>query len=112
MDLYIEKIHLQPLPLFDTGALLDHLTTSPRYLLWSFMAVVLHFDSHPFYSGHEAEAITFYTRSANELVTKLVADGMAKAEVLQATCLLALRHILCMSMDDPDVALTGLLIEK
>lgn len=99
-NIYSEKIHLQPLPLFDSEKLLDHLSASPRYLLWSFIAVVLHFGTHSFYSGCDTQAVSFYTRSANDSVAKLAADGVAKTEVLQAICLLALRNILCTYLAD------------
>lgn len=100
VNLYVEKIHVQPLPLFDPEKLLNHLSASPRYLLWSFMAVVLHFGTHPFYRDNEAQAVSFYIRSANESCTKLAADGIARTEVLQATCLLAMRNILCTCLID------------
>jgi hypothetical protein len=102
VNVYVERIHGQPLPLFDPERLLDYLSASPRYLLWSFMAVVLHFETHPFYSEYEAQAVSFYTRSASDSSTKLAADGIARTEVLQANCLLAMRNILCTYMIDAD----------
>lgn len=100
VNIYIERAHLQPLPLFDPENLLDHLSAGPNYLLWSFMALVLHFGAHSFYSGCEGQAVSFYTRSGNNSVTKLAADGVAKTEMLQAICLLALRNILCTYLTD------------
>lgn len=86
-------IHLQPLPLFRLEDLQKYLTTAPRFLLWSFLALTLTFSNHEFYGGRVSEAIEFYTQSAHDTVIKLAAEGVTRLEVTQSMCLLALRYV-------------------
>ncbi|PTD10733.1 hypothetical protein FCULG_00007723 [Fusarium culmorum] len=87
---YREKLYFQPLPLFDPRRLQLKIGTLPHYLRWSFLALTLHFTSHNFYYGLEANAIEYYTTSARSIVVDMAAEGLAQLEVLQTLCLLAL----------------------
>lgn len=88
--MYRIKLHLQPLQLFKLAGLRDHLLASSQFLRWSFLALLLHFSSHDFYSGQEAEATAFYTTSSRQEVTSLASQGIPRLEVVQALSLLVL----------------------
>lgn len=90
VEVYRIKLHFQPLQLFRLVGLRDHLLTSPQFLRWSFLALTLHFSSHEFYSGCEAEAIEFYGTSSRQEATGLALQGIPRLEVLQALSLLVL----------------------
>lgn len=93
METYKQSIHLQPLPLFSFADIEQYLTSAPKFLLWSFLALTLTFSSHEFYHGLEEEAIQFYADDAEEKVMKLAFEGTVEATVVQSLCLLAMRYI-------------------
>lgn len=90
IEVYRLKIHLQPLQLFILPGLRQYLLEKPRFLRWSFLALVLHFTSHDFFSGREVEAIELYSTASRQDVTSLALQGMPRLEVLQALSLLVL----------------------
>lgn len=81
------------MPLFELEGLQEYLRSSPQFLLWSFLGLTLSMSSHEYYKGQELEAIGLYTRSAEDILMKLAADGIQRIEVIQASCLLALIHV-------------------
>ena len=87
-------IHLQPLPLFDFNKLQTLLHSAPSYLLWSFLALTVHFGNHDYYLDNKLEAIRFYTQSAERVIPALAFEGVPKLDVQQSLCLLAMKHIL------------------
>ncbi|KAE8368125.1 hypothetical protein BDV27DRAFT_154296 [Aspergillus caelatus] len=93
VDVYRIKLHLQPLPIFNLTGLTDRLMAGPQYLLWSFLAVVLTFSNHIFYQNTEDIAKDLYSRSSEYAVMKLAWEGDPNPEVIQALCLVALKHI-------------------
>lgn len=93
IEVYRANIHLQPLPLLALDGLAEYLTRAPRFLRWSFLALTLSFSCPNFYLGKEAEAIEFYTRSAQEATNGLAAEGLSTVELTQSLCLLALGYI-------------------
>ena len=94
INVYRRKLHLQPLPLFNSEDIQKWLTASPKFLLWSFLALTLNFSSHDFYpKDKESDFSTLYTRSAEESLLSLAVEGTPRVEVVQALCLLAVRHI-------------------
>lgn len=92
-EIYRVKLHLQPIPLFRMQDLADWLTSSPRFLLCAFSALVLSIGGHEYYREKQAEAIEYYARSAEDTVRMLSLRGIARLEVVQGLCLLALRDI-------------------
>ncbi|KAM0345061.1 hypothetical protein ACHAPU_006947 [Fusarium lateritium] len=93
LDLYRVKLHLQPLQLFKLGDLKDYLSTSPQFLLYSFLALTVRHSTHDFYRGQEAAAVEFYANSAHQTVISLASQGVARIEVVQALCMLVLVDI-------------------
>lgn len=94
IEVYRTRIHFQPLPLFNLEGLRDRLATSPRFLLHSFLALSLNFDSHEFYRGKEQEAVQLYSRSAEDATMKLAVEGISKIEVIESLCLLAVKDLI------------------
>ncbi|KAF4964774.1 hypothetical protein FSARC_7373 [Fusarium sarcochroum] len=90
VEVYRIKFHLQPLQLFELRDLKRLLTTSPRFLLWSFLALTVRYSNHDFYTGQEAEAVEYYASSAQQAVTSLASEGIPKLEIVQALCILVL----------------------
>lgn len=88
--MYQEKLHLQPLPLFNIDHLFIEVAYLPQYLLRSFLAITLLFTEHPFYGTAKNAAIEFYIRTARETVVFLATEGELSLQTLQTLCLLAL----------------------
>ncbi|KAF2996772.1 hypothetical protein E8E14_004340 [Neopestalotiopsis sp. 37M] len=93
VQVYREMIHLQPLPLFDFNKLQTLLHSAPSYLLWSFLALTVHFGNHDYYLDNKPEAIRFYTQSAEKVIPSLAFEGVPRLDVQQSLCLLAMKHI-------------------
>ncbi|KAJ4035890.1 hypothetical protein NW761_013870 [Fusarium oxysporum] len=93
IDVYKKKIHLQPLPVFVEPDLAAKLNTAPRYLLWSFMSLMLNFSTHNFFNGQESTAAEFYSREAEQTVMEESSEGVPAIELVQALCLIALKHL-------------------
>jgi hypothetical protein len=87
------KLAFRPLPLFATDNLRTCLASSAAFLRWSFLALVLLFSSHPLYNGKEAENAEYYANSAYDAITPLTTEGVAKIEIVQSLCMLALRDL-------------------
>ena len=93
VDVYREKLHLQPLPLFSLESLPTALSSGPQFLLWSFLSLILTMTSHAFYRDKDLEARNFYASSAEGVVQKLTFEGVPSLDIIQSLCLLALKHI-------------------
>lgn len=92
-DVYQAKVHFQPLPLFRVENVTDQLLSGPRFLLWSFLALMLTICSHEFYKHSELLAKEFYTRSSEDTVMRLAAEGVQRPEITRSLCLIALKQI-------------------
>lgn len=90
---YGTTVHLQPLPLFDLDNLTAKLGSSPRYLVHSFLALMLEFSSHRFYHGKQEQAASYYTGSAVATTQQLASEGKPRVELIQALCMLSFRDI-------------------
>ncbi|PYH49448.1 uncharacterized protein BP01DRAFT_379016 [Aspergillus saccharolyticus JOP 1030-1] len=90
VDVHIEKIHGQPLPLFDKDKLCVQSRHFPDFLLQAFLALTLLFAEPQFYRNAKKQAIDLYLRSARPTVIQLAAEGTPSLPVLQALCLLTL----------------------
>lgn len=94
VDIYRRMIHLQPLPLFRLPNLLDYLKSSPRYLLYSFLALSLSLKAQIACRSPLFEKIEYCAGSAEEEVKNLASQGLSELGVVQSLCLHALRDIL------------------
>lgn len=94
VDIYRRMIHIQPLPLFQLPNLSDYLKSSPRYLLYSFLALSLSLKTQIACRSPLFEKIESYARSAEEEVKNLASQGLSELGVVQSLCLHALRDIL------------------
>ncbi|KAH6951902.1 hypothetical protein DER45DRAFT_587567 [Fusarium avenaceum] len=90
---YGTTVHLQPLPLFDLGNLTAKLASAPRYLVHSFLALMLEFSSHGFYDGKQQQAASYYNGSAVATTQQLASEGKPRVELIQALCMLSLKDI-------------------
>ncbi|KAF1738749.1 hypothetical protein CRV24_000677 [Beauveria bassiana] len=93
VKVYITQLHHQPLALFNPDRLLHDVMAAPRFLLWSFLSLLLNISSHDFYEGGVDAAKELYAHLAETAVMKLAADGVATHELIQALCLISLKHI-------------------
>ncbi|RAH41097.1 fungal specific transcription factor domain-containing protein [Aspergillus brunneoviolaceus CBS 621.78] len=93
VNVYTEKVHSQPLPLFDKERLSAQIRHYPDFLLQAFMALTLLFVELPFYGDAKAQAIELYLRSARPTVIQLAAEGTPSVPVLQALCLMTLSDV-------------------
>ncbi|KAF7591893.1 hypothetical protein BBP40_000940 [Aspergillus hancockii] len=94
VNVYRDRIHLQPLPLFNLGGLRARLAASPQFLRWSFLALTLSLSSHDFYRNRESDAGQLYARCAEDSVMRLAAEGSSKLDVIVSSCILALRDLI------------------
>ncbi|KAF4416345.1 hypothetical protein FACUT_12641 [Fusarium acutatum] len=90
IEIYDVKLHLQPLQLFNISELRDTLTSAPKYLLYSFLALTVRYSAHDFFNGKQVEAVELYGSSAQHDVAILASQGIPKLEIVQALCLLVL----------------------
>ncbi|RGP66602.1 hypothetical protein FLONG3_8798 [Fusarium longipes] len=93
VEIYTTRVHLQPLPLFEIASLVGKLNAAPRYLIHSFLALMLEFSSHGFYINKHKEASIYYRRSAEATTQHLAAEGKPITEVIQSLCMLTLRDV-------------------
>ncbi|KAM5360534.1 hypothetical protein ACJA88_014805 [Fusarium oxysporum] len=94
VDIYCRMIHLQPLPLFRPNELLDYLRSSTRHLLYSFLALGLSLKAQIAHLPTRSDLIENYARCARDEVQDLASQGIARLQVVQSLCLLALSDIL------------------
>lgn len=92
MNVYISKIHCQPLPLFDTFSIESDAIEWPRCLLLSLIAVTsrLSPDVMPGWTANDRRDC--YKKARRELMIR-VAEDVGHLEVLQSFCLLILEDI-------------------
>jgi hypothetical protein len=90
IEIYRVKLHLQPLQLFTLPELKVSLTSAPKYLLYSFLALTVRYSTHDFFNGQQAKVVEFYGSSAQQEVAILASQGIPKLEIVQALCLLVL----------------------
>ncbi|KAF4332161.1 hypothetical protein FBEOM_14053 [Fusarium beomiforme] len=88
-----QTVHLQPLPLFELASLEERLQNAPRYILHSFLALMLEFSTHRFYQSKHAEAASYYNHSAAATTKRLAAEGQPRVEIVQALCMIAFRDL-------------------
>ncbi|KAF5566445.1 hypothetical protein FPHYL_3768 [Fusarium phyllophilum] len=93
LQVYSQKVHLQPLPLFDLSTLGRRLNNAPQYFLYSFLALMLEFTTHEYFQNKHAEASSYYSRSAATTIQRLAAEGKHQVEIVQALCMTALKDI-------------------
>jgi hypothetical protein len=93
VQVYETTVHLQPLPLFELDSLKAKLQDAPKYFMHSFLALMLQFSTHDFYQKSHPAATSFYSRSAAATTQRLAAEGKPRVDVIQALCMLALKHI-------------------
>ncbi|QGJ00510.1 hypothetical protein CEK26_001954 [Fusarium fujikuroi] len=93
LQVYSQKVHLQPLPLFDLPTLGERLNDAPQYFLYSFLALMLEFTTHEYFRNNHAEASSYYSRSAATTIQRLAAEGKHHVEIVQTLCMMALRDI-------------------
>ncbi|SPJ74242.1 uncharacterized protein FTOL_03972 [Fusarium torulosum] len=93
IEIYRTKIHLQPLQLFRLPDLKNYLSSSPQFLLWSFLALTVRHSTHDYYKGQEVKAAEFYADLAHQAVISLAYQGIPKIEVVQALCMLVLVEV-------------------
>ncbi|KAF4455752.1 hypothetical protein F53441_1951 [Fusarium austroafricanum] len=93
IEIYRVKFHLQPLQLFKPSDLKDFLTSAPRFLLYSFLALTVRHSTDDFFKGQEVQAVEFYASSAQQEVAVLASQGIPKLEIVQALCLLVLADV-------------------
>ncbi|CAH0048535.1 unnamed protein product, partial [Clonostachys solani] len=90
---YKTKVYFQPLPLFCLQTLQNELDESPRYLLWSFVALCLHYTSHDYFT-RPREAVEYYRQLSQKAVNEEVDKGVTSTQVLQTLCCLSLCDII------------------
>ncbi|SCO09577.1 uncharacterized protein FFNC_14852 [Fusarium fujikuroi] len=83
LQVYSQKVHLQPLPLFDLPTLGERLNDAPQYFLYSFLALMLEFTTHEYFRNNHAEASSYYSRSAATTIQRLAAEGKHHVEIVQ-----------------------------
>ncbi|RAL10692.1 fungal specific transcription factor domain-containing protein [Aspergillus homomorphus CBS 101889] len=93
VNAYAERVHDQPLPLFDKEKLHIQIRQFPEFLLHAFLALTLLFVEPQFYGDARTEAIELYLRSVRPTVIQLAAEGNPSVPVLQALCLLTLSDV-------------------
>lgn len=93
VGVYENKLHLQPLPLFDIDNLPGEVAYFPEFLLHAFMAITLPFLEHSFYGDRKPTVIDFYVRSARKTTIGLASQGILSLNILQSICLLTLVDI-------------------
>lgn len=92
INVYISKIHCQPLPLFDISGLESDTIGWPQCLLLSLVVITsrLSPDVMPEWSAKERRDC--YKKARREVMIKLAEDA-SHPEVLQSFCLLILEEI-------------------
>lgn len=93
VDIYKERLHCQPLPLFDIKDLPSQVGKFPTVLLRSFLAVTVKYSDDEFFKDCKTAAVEFYMQSSRELIFAQLGDPGASVDLLQACCLLALYDI-------------------
>lgn len=91
VEIYRTRIYFQPIPLLVLKDLEIRIAEFPRFLRWSFFAVILHFlePGHCFFGGKESEASEFYSNFARQSALGLASEGIASLELIQSLCILA-----------------------
>ena len=93
VDVYNKTIHLQPLPVFVEPDVAVKIRNGPQYLLWSFMSLMLQFSTHQYFHGQESIAADFYSKKSEQTVMEMASEGVPTTELIQALCLITLKHL-------------------
>ncbi|KIW95567.1 uncharacterized protein Z519_04152 [Cladophialophora bantiana CBS 173.52] len=93
VQLYIDRLADQPLPLFEIKSLPLSVQKFSRGLLRSFLAVTVRYSDSDFFRGSQSRAVEFYKNSASEILFAQAAEPTADVDALQAFCLLCLSEI-------------------
>lgn len=94
ITVYRTRFDGQPIPdlAFQNGTLSTKVW--PKCLTYSFLSITVPFIAgHAFYAGRHQDAISLYASLARREIFRCVADGDVSLEVLQSTCMSALREI-------------------
>lgn len=92
VNVYTERIHCQPLPLFDPLNLASHVRNWPQYLLWSFIALTARLLPDRASEADEKDPSECLRKARRELMCRL-AESNISLEILQSLCLLVLAEI-------------------
>lgn len=92
VQVYAERIHCQPLPLFGIVELASRIRRWPQHLLLSFMALTARFSPDILPAHIRQDRLGCHLKARRELMIKL-AENDNSLEILQSLCLLILNHI-------------------
>jgi hypothetical protein len=87
---YTERIHCQPLPLFEPSNLAINIRKWPEYIFLSFIALIARFSPAILPNGHDRLKCQ---AKARRLLMIQVSEDNVGLEVLQSLCLLILEEI-------------------
>jgi hypothetical protein len=90
---YLRDIHLQPLPIFDSRSLQEHLSGSPSFVRYGFYSLTMSFMDC--FEQTDSGSMESYADSARQQAILLAASGDPRVDVLQTLCMLALIDIKC-----------------
>ncbi|KIW16812.1 hypothetical protein PV08_04002 [Exophiala spinifera] len=91
LQIYIERISDQPLPLFDTSSLRS--TELSGALLNSFLALTVRFSRASFFDDAQSKAVEYYKSAARNELFRYASEPTGSIAALQALCLLCLAEI-------------------
>lgn len=94
VEVYLELLHLQPLPLFPETDLLKRIGTASRHLVCSFLSLTFQIKSPTTRLPQLNDEAHRYMLSAEAETKRLASDGEARVDIVQSLCLLALRDLL------------------
>lgn len=101
VNVYQERVHCQPIQLFDIESLRSEVGSFSTVLLRSFLALTSKYSDDDFFKDSKAAAVEFYMQSSRDLLFARIGEPTASGsvELLQAFCLLNL----CDIAGEPDV---------
>jgi len=91
-QIYVEKLHCQPLPLFDAAELRSKTRTWPEHLLLSFTALTARFVPELLPNRFREYRLECHQQARRELMIKLAGNDCS-LELMQSLCLLILDEI-------------------
>lgn len=93
VSIYQERVHCQPLPLFDLESLPSQVGRFSTVLLRSFLALTIKYSDDDFFKDSKSTAVEFYMQSSRELLFAQIVDSNGSVDLLQSFCLLSLCDI-------------------
>ena len=91
-QIYVEKLHCQPLPLFDAAELRSKTRTWPEHLILSFTALTARFVPELLPLRFRDYRLECHQQARRELMIKLASNDCS-LELMQSLCLLILDEI-------------------